>query len=292
MFHAPLNPPENRPALTTTTPFQDTPGIHQTLLNKAGFDVVRERGPLSEDRMLASAGNFDALIGGDDDISRSVLEKSLCSSGSLGYGVGLDKLDLSAAQELGVPVFSTPGVNHTTVAEYTFALMLAATRNIVPQANHVAQGNWKRLTGYELLGNKTLAIVGLGRIGQEVAIRAKAFGMKLLGFGNYWEDRFTTELGIERRTDLEQLLREADILTLHTDSTAETRHLINATNIRYLKPNTILINCARGEVVETSALVEALKSGRTAAYAAHVLDVEPPPLGLSAGRVAERRYHS
>ena len=86
--------------------------------------------------------------------------------------------------------------------------------------------------------------------------------MKLIGFGNYWEDQFTTELGIERRTDLEQLLREANVLTLHTKLTPKTRHLIHAGNIPCLKPGVVLINCARGEVVETSALVEALKSGR------------------------------
>ncbi|HEY5891729.1 MAG TPA: phosphoglycerate dehydrogenase [Chthoniobacterales bacterium] len=263
--------------LLTTTSFQDTPGAHQVLLDKAAFDLVRERGPLTEERMLSLAGNFDAFICGDDDITRAVLEKSLPRLRVISkYGVGLDKIDLAAAEELGVPVFSTPGVNHTTVAEHTFALMLAATRNIVPEANYVAQGNWKRLTGHELLG-KTVAIVGLGRIGQEVAIRARAFGMKLLGFGNYWEDRFATELGIDRRTDLEQLLREADILTLHTKLTANTRHLINASNISCLKPGAILINCARGEVVETTALVDALKTGRIGAYAADVLDIEPPP---------------
>lgn len=284
MHNAPMKPvpcpiesPEKLRVLLTTTSFQDTPGTHQTLLNSAGFDLVCERGPLPEERMLELAGNFDAFLCGDDAISRSVLEKSLPRLRVISkYGVGLDKIDLAAARELGVPVFSTPGVNHTTVAEHTLALMLAATRNLVPEANLVAQGKWKRLTGYELLG-KTLAIVGLGRIGQEVAIRAKAFGMKLLGFGNYWEDRFETGLGIERRTDFEQLLREADILTLHTKLTAETRHLINEGNIHHLKPHAILINCARGEVVETSALVEALKTGRIAAYAADVLDVEPPP---------------
>lgn len=274
---APVVPSQKLRVLLTTTSFQDTPGAHQALLDKAGFDLVHERGPLSEERMLALSGNFDAFICGDDDITRSVLQKSLPRLRVISkYGVGLDKIDLAAAEELGVPVFSTPGVNHTTVAEHTFALMLAATRNIVAEANHVAQGNWKRLTGHELLG-KTLAIVGLGRIGQEVAIRARAFGMRLLGFGTYWEDRFTTELGIERRTDFEQLLREADILTLHTKLTARTRHLINAGNIPCFKPGAILINCARGEVVEVAALVEALKSGRIAAYAADVLDVEPPP---------------
>src|SRR5882757_233602 len=173
--------------LLTTTSFQDTPGIHHDMLAKAGFELVRERGPLSEARMLELAGQFDAYLCGDDALTRAVIQKSLPRLKVISkYGIGLDKIDVKAATELKVPVLFTPGVNHTTVAEHTFALMLAAVRNLVVEANHTAAGRWTRITGNEVCG-KTLAIVGFGRIGKEVAIRARAFGLKVIGYGNYWD---------------------------------------------------------------------------------------------------------
>jgi phosphoglycerate dehydrogenase-like enzyme len=252
--------------LLTTTSFQDTPGVHHDLLAKAGFEVVRERGPLSEGRMLELAGQFDAYLCGDDVLSRAVISK---------YGIGLDKIDVQAATDLNIPVLFTPGVNHTTVAEHTFALLLAAVRNLVPEANHVARGQWTRITGTELCG-KTLAIVGLGRIGREVAFRARAFGMKLLGHGHYWDEDFARLNSITRVEAFGDVLRQADIVSLHTTLTADTRHLINAGNIGLLRPGAVIVNCARGELIELAALVAALKSKSILAYAADVLDQEPP----------------
>ncbi len=274
-------PPRGRPNMTrvllTTTSFQDTPGVHHELLARAGFEIVRERGPLSESRMLELAGQFDAYLCGDDALTRSVIQKSLPRLRVISkYGIGLDKIDLQAATDLRVPVLFTPGVNHTTVAEHTFALMLAAVRNLVVEANHVAQGRWTRITGTELCG-KTLAIVGLGRIGREVAIRASAFGMRLIGHGRHWDEDFARQCGIVRVEALDDLLRQADVVSLHTKLTAQTRHLINSRNIGLLRPGAVIVNCARGELVELGALVKALKCGALLAYAADVLDQEPPP---------------
>jgi D-3-phosphoglycerate dehydrogenase / 2-oxoglutarate reductase len=137
--------------LLTTTSFQDTPGVHHELLARTGFEVVRERGPLSEARMLELAGQFDAYLCGDDALSRAVIGKSLPRLKVISkYGIGLDKIDVKAATDLKVPVLFTPGVNHTTVAEHTFALLLATVRNLVPEANYVARGEWTRITGTEL----------------------------------------------------------------------------------------------------------------------------------------------
>ncbi len=263
--------------LLTTTSFQDTPGVHHDLLAKAGFEIVRERGPLPEPRMLALAGQFDACLCGDDAFTRAVIERSLPRLKVISkYGIGLDKIDVKAATELRVPVLFTPGVNHTTVAEHTFALLLAAVRNVVLEANHVAQGRWTRVTGTELFG-KTLAVVGLGRIGKEVAVRARAFGMGVLGYDVYWDQEFARQHGISRVESLEDLLRAADVITLHTSLTPQTRHLINSGNIGLLRHGAVIVNCARGELVELGALVGALKSKSILAYAADVLDEEPPP---------------
>lgn len=263
--------------LLTTTSFQDTPGIHHDMLAKAGFEIVRERGPLPESRMLELAGQFDAYLCGDDALTRAVIQKSLPRLKVISkYGIGLDKIDVAAATDLKVPVLFTPGVNHTTVAEHTFALMLAAVRNLVVEANHVAAGRWTRITGNEICG-KTLAIVGFGRIGKEVAIRARAFGLKLVGYGNYWDEDFARWLDIERVESFDEVLRRADIVSLHTKLTPQTKHLINARNIGLLRPGAVIVNCARGEIIELEALVAALKSKHLLAYAADVLDQEPPP---------------
>jgi D-3-phosphoglycerate dehydrogenase / 2-oxoglutarate reductase len=263
--------------LLTTTSFQDTPGSHHDLLARTGFEIIRERGPLPESLMLELAGPFDAYLCGDDALTRAVIAKSLPRLKVISkYGIGLDKIDVAAATDLKVPVLFTPGVNHTTVAEHTFALLLAAVRHLVVEANHTAAGRWTRITGTELQG-KTLAIVGLGRIGREVAIRAHAFGLKLVGHGNYWDDDFARKYDIERILSLDDALRRADIVTLHTKLTPQTKHLINAQNIGLLKPGAVIVNCARGEIIELAALVTALKSGHLLAYAADVLDQEPPP---------------
>jgi D-3-phosphoglycerate dehydrogenase len=263
--------------LLTTTSFQDTPGVHHDMLAAAGFELVRERGPLSEARMLELAGQFEAYLCGDDALTRVVIAKSLPRLKVISkYGIGLDKIDLKAATELKVPVLFTPGVNHTTVAEHTFALMLAAVRNLVIEANHVAAGRWTRITGNEIHG-KTLAVVGLGRIGREVAIRARAFGLRVIGYGNYWDEDFARRHEIERVEIFDEVLRRADIISLHTKLTAATKGLINAMNFPLIKKGAVIINTGRGELVDLDALVAALKSQHLLAYAADVLDQEPPP---------------
>ncbi|HRE04991.1 MAG TPA: phosphoglycerate dehydrogenase [Opitutaceae bacterium] len=263
--------------LLSTTSFQDTPGVHHEMLAKAGFEVVRERGPLPESRMLELAGQFDAYLCGDDAFTRAVIEKSLPRLKVISkYGIGLDKIDVAAATELKVPVLFTPGVNHTTVAEHTFALLLATARNLVTEANHVAAGRWTRITGSELCG-KTLAIIGFGRIGKEVAIRARAFGIKVLGYDLYWDEDFARWHDVERVQDLDTLLSRSDIVSLHVNLTPQTKHLLNGQNLSRLRKGAIIVNCARGELVEVEGLVAALKSGHLRGYAADVLDQEPPP---------------
>ena len=263
--------------LLTTTSFQDTPGIHHEKLAATGFEVVRHRGPLSENAMLELAGEFDAYLCGDDALTREVMEKSLPRLKVISkYGIGLDQIDLPAATDLKIPVLFTPGVNHTTVAEHTFALLLAAVRNLVVEANHTAAGRWERITGHEIHG-KTMAIIGFGRIGKEVAKRASAFGLKLIGYGNYWDNDFAEKYQITRIKHFDEALRQADIVSLHTKLTPETKHLINSANISLLKQDAIIVNTSRGDLIELDALVGALKSRRILAYAADVLDQEPPP---------------
>ncbi len=263
--------------LLTTTSFQDTPGDHHRLLESAGYEIVRERGPLPESRMLELAGDFDAFLCGDDEITQAVIEKSLPRLKVISkYGIGLDKIDVEFATSKKIPIGFCPGVNHTTVAEHTFGLLLALYRHIVTECNHVRGGEWKRLTGHELLG-KRIGIIGLGRIGKEVAIRARAFGMEVTGFDIYWDEAFAEKYQVTRAGSISEALNSSDILSLHTNLTAETRHMISEKSIAQMKKGVVILNCARGELVDTTAIAAALRSGQVGGYGADVLDVEPPP---------------
>ncbi|MEM6910914.1 MAG: phosphoglycerate dehydrogenase [Verrucomicrobiota bacterium] len=262
--------------LLSTTSYQDTPGPHHELLATFGAEIHQERGPLSEEQMLALAGQFDALLCGDDALTRPVIESSLPRLKVIAkYGIGVDKIDVACATEHGIPVSYTPGVNHTTVAEHVFALLLGLQKNLVQQAHATASGQWARQTGREIFG-KTMGIIGLGRVGQEVALRARAFGLTCLGYGNHWPEAFCRTHQVERRRELRQLLRESDIISLHTHLTPATHHLLNAETLREVRPGAVLLNCGRGELVETGSLLAALESGQLAGYGADVLDQEPP----------------
>ncbi|MFU8849363.1 MAG: NAD(P)-dependent oxidoreductase, partial [Opitutales bacterium] len=158
------------------------------------------------------------------------------------YGIGVDKIDVKAATEMGIPLSFCPGVNHTTVAEHTFALLLALYRQLVEEVNFTRAGNWKRLTGHEIMG-KTIGIVGLGRIGKEVAIRAKAFGMTVIACDVYWDEAFATSHEIARAADVAEIFEKSDIISLHTNLTPETRDMVRAETIDTMKDGVILLNC-------------------------------------------------
>ncbi|MFM8635349.1 MAG: phosphoglycerate dehydrogenase [Planctomycetia bacterium] len=263
--------------LVTTTSFQDTPGDHHAKLAATGWEIVTARGPLSEADTLALVGDIDGFICGDDRITRLVLEKARPRLRVLSkYGIGVDKIDVKSCTEFGIPLLYTPGVNHTTVAEHAFLLLLSLEKNLLFHTDSVRAGGWKRQTGHELLG-KTIGIVGMGRIGKEVAIRAKAFGMTPIGYGIYWDDAFAKEHGVARAPAIGDLFGQADYVSLHTNLTPETRDLVRAETIASMKPGVIILNCARGEIVNTADIAAALRSGRVRGYGTDVLDQEPPP---------------
>jgi D-3-phosphoglycerate dehydrogenase / 2-oxoglutarate reductase len=263
--------------LVTTTSFQDTPGEHHELLAKTGWEIVRARGPLNEADTLALVGDVDGYICGDDAITRKVLERARPKLRVLSkYGIGVDKIDVKSATEFGIPVLFTPGVNHMTVAEHTFMLLLALEKNFLFHTDSTRSGGWKRKTGHELF-EKTIGIVGLGRIGKEVAIRARAFGMKAMGYDVHWDEEFAAEQNVKRAATLDELLVAADCVSLHTNLTPETRDMINARSIAKMKKGVIILNCARGEIVNTKDMVAALQTGQLGGYGTDVLEQEPPP---------------
>ncbi|MBT7970965.1 MAG: phosphoglycerate dehydrogenase [Verrucomicrobia bacterium] len=269
--------------LLTTTSFQDTPGTHQDLLNSQDWEVIRARGPLSEDEMLDLSGDFDAFLCGDDSITQAVIDKSLPRLQIISkYGIGLDKINVDYATKKGLPVLFTPGVNHTTVAEHTFGLLLGITKDIQSNAVAVQNGEWvagwKKPVGNEIMG-KTIGILGLGRIGKEVAIRARAFGMSIIAFDPYFDDSFASENGVKRCSSMNEVLNNSDVVSLHCFLNDETEDMINAAKIAEMRDQVIVLNCARGELVNTKDMADALKSGKVGGYGADVLDAEPPAPG-------------
>jgi len=195
-------------------------------------------------------------------------------------GVGTDHIDSQAARARGIQVGNTPGVLSETTADMTFALLLAAARNVFPSARHVRDGNWAYYDPNAFWGrdvhHATLGIAGMGRIGFEVAKRALGFQMRVLYFKRTRRLDWERELGIEY-AELDRLLQESDFVSLHTPLTAETRGLIGRRELALMKPTAILVNAARGGVVDHGALFEALSSGRLGGAALDVTEPEPIP---------------
>jgi D-3-phosphoglycerate dehydrogenase len=267
--------------LLTTTSYQDTPGKHHDILAASGFDVARARGPLTEQQMLdlMKGEGFDGLLNGDDQITQKVIDASLPRLKVIAkYGIGLDSIDVKYATSKKIPVLFTPGVNHTTVAEHTFGLMIALAKHFWPHVKSVKAGGWKRMTGSELAG-KTIAILGMGRIGKEVAKRARAFDMNVKGFYLYWDEHFAKACSVDRCTTAENALQDADIISLHMNLDENNRGFINKTRIAAMKKGAVIINPARGGLVNEADVAEACKSGQLGGYGADVLDHEPPKPG-------------
>lgn len=262
----------------TTTSYQDTPGKHHELLEKSGFDVIRARGPLTEDELLSlidEHDGFDGFLHGDDHFTRKVIEKALPKTKVLAkYGIGLDSVDVAAATEHKLPVLFTPGVNHTTVAEHTIGLMITLAKHLAAEVNYVNTGQWKRITGHELAG-KILGVIGMGRIGKEVIKRGHAFDMTPIAFDPYWDEAFATEYDVEKCASAEEVLQKADVISLHMNLTDDNRHFVNASSIANMKDGAYLINCSRGGLIDEQAVANACSAGELGGYAADVLEEEP-----------------
>jgi D-3-phosphoglycerate dehydrogenase len=162
------------------------------------------------------------------------------------------------------------------VAEHAFLLLLALQKNFLYGVDATRRGEWKRKTGHDLLG-KTIGIIGLGRIGKEVALRAIAFGMKPVGFDIYWDDLFAAKHSVQRAASVDEIFAAADYISLHTNLTPETRDMVCAASIDKMKPGVVILNCARGEIVNAADMAAALHAGRVGGYGTDVLDQEPPP---------------
>ena len=246
-------------------------------LRSAGIEVT-EAYDFTRDLLLENIPKYDILIvRSRTKVDKQVIEKAERLKVIGRVGVGLDNIDVNEAAKKGIKVLSTPEASTIAVAELVFALLLSLARSIPKADNSMKQGRWIKgeLHGFELRG-KTLGIVGFGRIGRAVAKRAKAFEMHVVAYDPFAPQAAFDELGVVRYQNLKEMLAPSDIVSIHVPLTRETEYMFNEDVIFSMKRGSILINTSRGKVVDTKALLKALKSGHLAAAALDVYENEPP----------------
>ena len=249
------------------------------LQQRPEFEVTVLPERLSEAALLPLVTDVVAMVvRSETKVTKKVLEaaKQLRVVGRA--GVGVDNIDVEAATQRGVVVMNTPGGNTISTAELSFAMLLSLARK-VPQAHaSMAAGKWdrKQFSGIELAG-KTLGVLGMGRIGGEVARRALAFGMKVLAYDPFLTESRAKALGVDLVGELDAVYRDADFLTVHMPVTDQTRGMLNAAAFAKMKPKVCIVNCARGEIIVEADLLAALDSGKVAAVALDVFSAEPLP---------------
>ncbi|MBN2476151.1 MAG: phosphoglycerate dehydrogenase [Pirellulales bacterium] len=247
------------------------------LLESAGNIEYEVRTGLKGDELREALREFDgAICRSGVKITADALEGNRRLKAIARAGVGTDNIDKPAATRLGIVVMNTPGGNTLSTAEHTITLMLALSRNVAPAYQSLIEGRWdrKKYIGSQLAG-KALGIVGLGRVGQAVAVRALAMEMKVLGYDPFLTASRAHELGIKTFASAREMLPHIDYLTVHTPLTEETRNLIDRKEIQMMRKGVRLINCARGGIFNVDALVEGLRSGHLAGVALDVYEAEP-----------------
>lgn len=249
--------------------------IEEEILSHVGADLVKFQCK-TEDEVIRCCSDADALLNQYAPITRRVIEGLKRVRVIVRYGVGVDNVDIKAATERGIFVANVI-YDITDVADHTVGLILSLLRKI-PLANQNVKGgvwDWKAMQPISRLKGKTVGIIGFGRIGRKVAQRLRGFEVKLIAYDPYVPAELFAEHGVER-VDFETLIREADIITVHTALTSETKHLIGEKEFKSMKRDAILINTSRGSVIDEGALYKALKEGWIAGAGLDVLEKEPP----------------
>jgi D-3-phosphoglycerate dehydrogenase / 2-oxoglutarate reductase len=262
--------------LISPAPLAGLEAEFSTALRKAGFELVfpSKRAQMTEDELLVQLAGIRASLAGSEPYTRKVLLANPQLRVIARAGVGYDAVDLAAATDLGVAVTFAPGTNQDSVAEHTFTLILALAKHLISQHLGTCALQWPRQANIPLRG-RTLGIAGMGRIGKAVALRGECFGMRLLAYEPYPDQEFARQHQVSL-VSFEQLLAEADFLSLHIPATAETRYLINRRTLAKMKPTAFLINTARGSLVNETDLVEALQGKKIAGAGLDVFEEEPP----------------
>lgn len=260
----------------TARSFGKTDGNAYDCLRRAGCRWVKleEEGNTLYERLKAEIVDADALIAGLEDIGEELINSAEKLKVISRYGVGYDKIDLAAAKKRGIQVTITPGANGDSVADLAVALMLDLARNVTVMDSSIKSKDQKRPQGIEMF-EKTLGVIGAGRIGQGVAVRCRGFSMKILAYDVFQNEEFIRETGAEY-VDLKRLLAESDFITIHSPLTEETKNMISTPQFKMMKKDAIIVNTARGGVIDEAALYDALKNGEIRGAGLDATVDEPP----------------
>lgn len=245
-------------------------------LEKAGLEVlINNTGAiLDEKKMCEMIADCSGIILGVDPLNKNVLDCAPDLKAVSKYGVGLDNIDLDECKKRNIKVSRTTGSNSNAVADYAFALMLGVARRIAYTDRLCRNMEWKKVVGIDVFG-KTLGIIGLGAIGKCVARRARGFCMRMMASDPSWDEEFAAEMDIQKAS-VDNICRNADIISLHCSLTQETRHIIDKAAIEKMRKNAIIINTARGGLIEEEALLKALAENRIFGAGIDVFEKEPP----------------
>ncbi len=248
------------------------------MLTQRGIEVDQQPG-LTPEELQRIIGQYEGLIvRSSTQVNEALLQEARRLKVVGRAGAGVDNIDVAAATRHGVIAMNTPGGNSVSTAEHSFAMLMALARNIAQATASLKAGKWERgrYTGVELAG-KTIGVLGLGKVGREVAQRASAFKMKVLGYDPFVSEEMALAFGTQL-APLEQIYAEADFITVHLPLTTQTRHLISGPQLAQCKEGIFLLNCARGGIIDEAELLRALDSGKVAGAALDVFVEEPPGL--------------
>ena len=245
------------------------------MMEDLGWEVVGNRYHhiMNEEEMMGEVPGVDAIILGSDTVSKKVLDQADSLKIISRYGVGIDNIDLQEAERKGITVTVTKNCNTEAVADYAIGLMLATARHICNVDQSLKKGEWKKETGLDLC-HKTVGVIGLGAIGRQVIKRLKGFDCKIIGYDKYLDEAYCKENNIEIAS-VEEILCNADIITLHVPGNPDGTPMIGADELSMMKQDSILINTARASLVDEEALIAALKEKRIYGYGTDVFDGEP-----------------
>ena len=246
------------------------------MLQEAGLDVVRnDTGNIfTKEQMLEKIADCDGVIVGVDPLDKDVLAAAPKLKAIAKYGTGVDNIDLEAAKERGIKVSVTAGANSDAVADCAFGMLIAMARKLTQIDDECRKKNWKKITTKDVSG-ATLGVVGMGAIGKLMIRRAQGFDMKVLAYDPFWDGAFAKKYGVIR-AELNEIFEQADFISLHVPLIPSTREMVGAEQLKMMKKDAVLINCARGELIDEEALLDALEQGEIGGAALDVFVKEPP----------------
>lgn len=263
--------------LITATSFSEVTREPEQRLVEAGFEIAHNPHgrPMTADEMAPLLEGVDGCAAGVDDFSAPAFARADRLKVVARHGAGLDNVDIEECTRKGIAVANVPGANAEAVADMTLALMLAVARRITEGDRTTKAGGWVNSYGVDLY-RSTIGLLGLGRIGRGVARRCTGFDARILAYDPYFDEEFATAHGVERADSMEEVMREADFVCIHMPANEETRGSINADRIGLMKPTAILVNTARGAIVDEDALADALEHGGIFGVGLDVYAQEPP----------------